>query len=298
MKSTHKYFPVNDAQRAWGLYATCAGHSATKPGNEFPSRSHPDEYYFTWEKGRILHEWQIAFVERGSGIVEFRHRKFAVREGSLIVFPPRCWHRFCPDADTGWTTLWIGFGGDLADRLVGGAGFNPQGDVRDVPANCQLHALLADLVSDILGSTRVGVYSAAARIPALVAALMESLDAEKQDSAASDMIHRAQEYMLEHCGETIDFEALAASLGMTYRSFRYMFAKETATSPLQYQLNVKLVRAKNLLKSSDMPIAEIAETLGFNSTWYFSHFFRKHTSTSAAEYRAAHAQMRGQGQGR
>ena len=286
MKSTHKYFPVNDAQRAWGLYATCAGHSTTEPGDEFPSRAHPDEYYFMWDNGRVLHEWQIVLVESGGGTVEFRRRKFSVRKGSLIVLPPGCWHRYRPNADTGWTTLWIGFGGDLADRLVGGAGFNPRGDVRDVPASCRFHALLADLVSDILESTRVGVYSAAARIPAVVAALMDGGDAEEPDSAASDAIHRAQEFMLEHCGETIDFEALAASLGMTYRSFRYMFAKETGTSPLQYQLNVKLVRAKNLLKSSDMPIAEIAETLGFNSTWYFSHFFTKVTGSSPRAYRS------------
>ena len=285
MKSTHKYFPVNDAQRAWGLYATCAGHSTAKPGAEFPSRAHPDEYYFTWEKGRVLHEWQIILVENGGGAVEFRRRKFSVRKGSLVVLPPGCWHRYRPNADTGWTTLWIGFSGELADRLVGGAGLNPNGDVRDVPASCRFSTDLADLVSDMLDGGCVGVYSAAARIPVVVAALMEGLDAVVTSPAASDMIHRAQGYMLEHCGETIDFEALAASLGMTYRSFRYMFAKETGTSPLQYQLNVKLARAKALLKSSDMPIAEIAETLGFNSTWYFSHFFTRATGRSPRTYR-------------
>ena len=285
MKSTHKYFPVNDAQRSWGLFATCVGHSTTDSGDEFPSKTHPDEYYFTWEKGRILHEWQIAFVERGSGIVEFRHRKFAAREGSLIVLPPGCWHRYRPDADTGWTTLWIGFGGDLADRLVGGAGFNPKGEVRDVPASQRFHALFAELVSDILDGGRVGVYSVAARIPAVVAALVEGDASDKSAVAASDLMHRAQEHMLEHCGEAIDFDKLAASLGMTYRSFRYLFAKETGTSPLQYQLKVKLARAKALLRSSEMPISEIAETLGFNSSWYFSHFFRRQTGASPADYR-------------
>jgi len=285
MKSTHKYFPVNDAQRTWGLYATCAGHSTTNPGDEFPSRAHPDEYYFTWAKGRILHEWQLILVEGGGGTVEFRQRRFAVRKGSLVVLPPGCWHRYRPNADTGWTTLWIGFAGDLADRLVGGASFNPKGEVRDGSASHQFHTLLADLVTDILESGRVSVYSAAARIPGVVAELMDGGNADESSPAASDIIHRAQEYMLEHCSETIDFEALASSLDMTYRSFRYLFTKETGTSPLQYQLNVKLVRAKNLLKSSDMPIAEIAETLGFNSTWYFSHFFAKATGKSPRVYR-------------
>lgn len=286
MKSTHRYFPVNDEQRSWGLYATCVGHSVTEPGDEFPSRIHPDEYYFTWDKGRVLHEWQLVLLERGCGTVEFRRRRFTARKGSLIVLPPECWHRYRPDTDTGWTTLWIGFGGDLANRLVGGAGFNKGGEVRAIPDEHHFHRLLADTVSDILGNGQAGVYSAAARIPLLTAALMED-EPVGEDSRfrTSELIHRAQQHMLERCGEEIDFESLASSLGITYRSFRYLFAKETGTSPLQYYLSVKLSRAKNLLKSSDIPIEEIAHTLGFKTNWYFAHFFTKATGISPRDYR-------------
>lgn len=286
MKSTHRYFPVNDEQRSWGLYATCVGHSVTEPGDEFPSRIHPDEYYFTWDKGRVLHEWQLILLERGGGTVEFRRRRFTARKGSLIVLPPECWHRYRPDTDTGWTTLWIGFGGNLANRLVGGAGFNKGGEVRAIPDEHHFHRLLADTVSDILGNGQAGVYSAAARIPLLTAALMED-DPVGEDSRfrTSELIHRAQQHMLERCGEEIDFESLASSLGITYRSFRYLFAKETGTPPLQYYLSVKLSRAKNLLKSSDIPIEEIAHTLGFKTNWYFAHFFTKATGISPRDYR-------------
>ena len=286
MKSTHRYFPVNDEQRSWGLYATCVGHSVTEPGDEFPSRIHPDEYYFTWDKGRVLHEWQLILLERGGGTVEFRRRRFTARKGSLIVLPPECWHRYRPDTDTGWTTLWIGFGGDLANRLVGGAGFNKGGEVRAIPDEHHFHRLLADMVSDILGNGQAGVYSAAARIPLLTAALMKD-EPVGEDSRfrTSELIHRAQQHMLERCGEEIDFESLASSLGITYRSFRYLFAKETGTSPLQYYLSVKLSRARNLLKSSDIPIEEIAHTLGFKTNWYFAHFFTKATGISPRDYR-------------
>jgi len=286
MKSTHRYFPVNDEQRSWGLYATCVGHSVTEPGDEFPSRIHPDEYYFTWDKGRVLHEWQLILLERGGGTVEFRRRRFTARKGSLIVLPPECWHRYRPDTDTGWTTLWIGFGGDLANRLVGGAGFNKGGEVRAIPDEHHFHRLLADMVSDILGNGQAGVYSAAARIPLLTAALMKD-EPVGEDSRfrSSELIHRAQQHMLERCGEEIDFESLASSFGITYRSFRYLFAKETGTSPLQYYLSVKLSRARNLLKSSDIPIEEIAHTLGFKTNWYFAHFFTKATGISPRDYR-------------
>ena len=294
MKSTHRYFPVNDEQRSWGLYATCVGHSITEPGDEFPSRIHPDEYYFTWDKGRSLHEWQLVLLERGGGTVEFRRRRFTARKGSLIALPPGCWHRYRPDTDTGWTTLWIGFGGDLANRLVGGAGFNKGGEVRAIPDEHHFHRLLADMVSDILGNVRAGVYSTAARIPLLIAALIDDgSDAnDSSDFDVSEQIHLAQQHMLEHCGEEIDFDSLSSSLGMTYRSFRYLFAKETGTSPLQYHLSVKLSRAKNLLKSSDIPIEEIAHTLGFKTNWYFAHFFTKATGISPRDYRRTQSSSR------
>ena len=48
----------------------------------------------------------------------------------------------------------------------------------------------------------------------------------------------------------------------------------------------RLGSLRSLLKSSDMPIAEIAETLGFNSSWYFSHFFTKATGRSPRAYRS------------
>lgn len=287
MHSQHKYFPVNAAQKEWGLYATCVGHTRSEPSATFPSREHPDEYYFTWDRGRILHEWQLIFIEGGSGTVEFKQKKFRAQAGALVVIPPECWHRYRPNPKTGWKTLWMGFGGDLAARLVGGALFSPDGDMRRLPPRHSFHRLFANTVENILMNGHDNVYAAAAQIPMLVAALVEDRPPDESRASSAELVHRAQMYIKEHATETIDFEKLAESLGLTYRTFRYLISKETSSSPLQYQLGVRLARAKNLLKSSDMPISEIAETLGFNSTWYFSHFFRKHARTSAADYRDA-----------
>ena len=285
MRSTHKYLPVNDAQRTWGLYATCVGHSRTNPGAPFPSSVHPDEYFFSWDQGRTLHEWQLILLERGCGTVEFHARRFSATEGSLIVLPPECWHRYRPNRSTGWTTLWIGFGGDLATRLAGGAGFNQDGEVRDVSHARHFHDLFADTVADILERGKDNVYSTAARIPSLIAALVEEQSPESDGASHRELVHRAQSHIAEHAAETVDFAALAESLGVPYRTFRYLFAKETASSPLQYQLDIRLARAKNLLTSSNMPIAEITKSLGFNSSWYFAHFFRQRMHMPPIAYR-------------
>ena len=294
MNTKHKYFPVNDAQRQWGLYATCVGHSQTNPGDDYPSSVHPDEYFFSWEQGRVLHEWQLILLTQGRGTVEFRNRRHSAKEGSLIILPPESWHRYRPNKKTGWTTFWIGFGGDLAARLVGGAGFNPEGEVRNISHAKHFHRLLSETVANILEHGLDNIYSAAARIPMLVAALIEEQYPDAEDISRTAFIRRAQSHISAHATEVVDFEELAKSLNMPYRTFRYVFSKETGTSPLQYQLDIRLARAKNLLRSTEMPIAEIAGTLGFNSTWYFAHFFQKHVQISASDYRKKHRLSVGQ----
>ena len=288
MKSTHKYFPTTDAQRAWGLYATCAGHSQTEPGDEFPSSAHPDEYFFTWKTGRILHEWQFAIIGQGHGTVEFKNRRYSAKEGSLIVMPPNCWHRYRPNKATGWTTLWVGCGGELADRLIGGVGFNPKGEVRDMSRFPRLSRLFANTVREILEHSSDRPHSTASRILSLVSTLMDESETATDRNSNAEVIARAQSHILNHAAEIVDFAALAESLGVPYRTLRYMFAKETGSSLLQFQLDIRLARAKNLLRSTDMPVAEIADALGFNSTWYFTHFFQQRVHVSPSTYRKRH----------
>lgn len=288
MPPPHKYLPVNDAQRVWGLFVTCAGHGRIDPGAEFPPPSHPDEYFFSWKKGRVLREWQIGLIEDGRGEIEFRNRRHALRKNTLFVLPPGQWHRYRPEKKTGWSTLWIGFGGDLAGRLVDAVGIDPEGDVLDTRNMHGFHRLFSETVTEILERGQGSTYSTAARVPALIAALIEGKNETFPGTSHTEIVHRAQTHIAEHADEIVDFERLSAVLGIPYRTFRHVFAKETGTSPHQYQLGIRLNRAKNLLRSTKMPIAEIAESLGFNSTWYFAHFFRKRVKTSAAAYRRKH----------
>ena len=292
MNSSFRYYPVTPAQRNWGLYVTCVGHNKTPAGATFPSPEHPDEYYFTWKVGRILHEWQICLLEKGEGVVEFRNSRTKVGAGSLIVLPPGCWHRYRPNPKTGWTSYWIGFGGELADRLIGNAGFSKDGEIRSFKNDGPILQLFAATVSDLMSNAERTPFSAAASIPMLVAALMEAPPNARTDRETASPILLSQMHINEHLSETIDFAALAEEVGLTYRAFRYLFAKESGLSPLQYQLERRLARAKNLLASSDMPVKDIAAALGFNSTWYFAHFFQKHMRSSPAAYRKHHRPSR------
>ncbi|WP_241970308.1 AraC family transcriptional regulator [Idiomarina seosinensis] len=61
--------------------------------------------------------------------------------------------------------------------------------------------------------------------------------------------------------------------------------KHTGLSPKKLVDQLRLQRARALLKNSDLPLELIAEQLGYQSATAFSRFFKKYANQSASEYR-------------
>jgi len=59
------YPAISPSDEDWGLYINVAGSAVIKPDAEYPPAGHPNEYTFTWNKGRILHEYQIIYITNG-----------------------------------------------------------------------------------------------------------------------------------------------------------------------------------------------------------------------------------------
>jgi transcriptional regulator GlxA family with amidase domain len=57
------------------------------------------------------------------------------------------------------------------------------------------------------------------------------------------------------------------------------------TSPAQYQMDIRLKKAQELLTTTNHSITKIGETLGFSDTAQFSTFFRKRQNITPREYR-------------
>ena len=64
-----------------------------------------------------------------------------------------------------------------------------------------------------------------------------------------------------------------------------MFKKYTGVPPVQYHLDLKILRAKEMLLSTDKIIKEISYDLGFQSIYYFSRVFKKKLGVSPSEIR-------------
>ena len=84
---------------------------------------------------------------------------------------------------------------------------------------------------------------------------------------------------------TFSATELAKRSGFSPSYFRALFKEANGLSPLQYQNQIKINRAKELLLSGEYNVTETAESLGFNNIYYFSRLFKKLTGIPPSEYR-------------
>ena len=91
-------------------------------------------------------------------------------------------------------------------------------------------------------------------------------------------------YLLEHMTEGVNCQKLAQLCSLSTAQFYNLFHQEYETTPLEYRDTLLMRRATLLLRDGTFSVSEIAETLGFESTSYFSRFFKKHRGISPTEY--------------
>lgn len=80
-------------------------------------------------------------------------------------------------------------------------------------------------------------------------------------------------------------DAYASALGASARRLRAACAAVAHQSPADMIDQRTILEAKRSLIYGNLPIAQVAYTLGFADPAYFSRFFRKHAGVSPADYR-------------
>lgn len=283
-----KYLITNERDKLFGLCVNAVGFQAIKAGSAYPPRIHPEEYYFTTQKGRTLHEYQLVYITKGKGTFSSESTpEQEISKGQLLVLFPDEWHTYAPSTKTGWNEYYIGFEGEIANMLMRENFLTKEKQVLDIGINEELVSLFRRAL-EIAEADRTAsqqyLSGIAMHIIGCLLSITQNKLYEEMDNAAQK-IESAKIIMQENISKEIDAEELSAKLGLSYSWFRKVFKEYTGYSPAKYFQELKLRKAKQLLIESPLTIKEICYQLNYTSTEHFFTVFKKQTGYTPTEYR-------------
>jgi AraC family transcriptional regulator len=98
-------------------------------------------------------------------------------------------------------------------------------------------------------------------------------------------IRRVHEYVVTHLEERISLADLAEAAGLSRMHFAAQFRAATGCRPHDYVLQQRIESAKDILSTTDMPLAEVALAVGFYAQPHFSTVFKRLTDETPARWR-------------
>jgi len=286
-KHFYKYITVSEEDKKLGIYLLGAGHTEVGKKVEYPLTNHPVHHYFHWSQGRRMSEYQILFITKGKGVFESELTgKQEVKAGDLFFLFPNVWHRFSPDKSTGWNEYWIEFNGELIDYFRKENYLDATRPVVHVGLDGEIMDNFLKLIS-MLKEEELNLQYSASGI--LFQILMQIFSYKKFNSIDKTGIERqikqAKLIILEEIDKLISPETIALNIDMGYSLFRREFKRYTGFSPVQYQIQLRIQKSKNLLSTTNLPVKEIAHQLGFDSNNYFSRIFKQKAGVTPVEFR-------------
>ena len=95
----------------------------------------------------------------------------------------------------------------------------------------------------------------------------------------------AIELMENHIADPLSLEHLGKLTGVSRRQLNRIFQKVFNKGTMEYYREIRLDKAKNLLRNSKMSIAEISEVTGFCTPSHFSNAFLNVFAIPPSDYR-------------
>lgn len=107
----------------------------------------------------------------------------------------------------------------------------------------------------------------------------------KREEQTSGLISKAKAYIEENYSRDISLDDVSRHVDISPYYFSKLFKEESGENFIEYLTNLRIKRAKNLLRHSDMNMKNICAKIGYSDPNYFSRIFKKQVGVTPTEYR-------------
>lgn len=221
----------------------------------------------------------------GNGWCRTEEGQVTVTPGGAVLLPADRPHAYGAASDDPWTLWWFHFtGADAADLMQAArtAAGGPVTHLRDP-------APVASLVSQVIdaldaGPTTAGLTRASGAAWNALAQVIAN--GRRAPGPSLSPLERAVEHLRSTAPQRTSVSALASMVGLSTSQLTALFRRHLGVSPLRYQTQLRMGRARELLDGTTLPVSTVARAVGYDDPMYFSRQFTQFHGTPPTTYRA------------
>lgn len=108
---------------------------------------------------------------------------------------------------------------------------------------------------------------------------------DSREENEDERVHVIKDYIATHYAENISLKVMAGMVCMSEDSFSRFFKNKTGRTPNRYLIDYRLGIAARLLLNTQLSVAEIGYSCGFNTLSHFNRLFRESKGCTPSEFR-------------
>jgi AraC family transcriptional regulator, arabinose operon regulatory protein len=238
---------------------------------------------------RKLKDTAVVLVENGIGTLTTQQGGYLKVQGpSLFWLFPNQLHTYGPDPKSTWLERWALFRGSMVEEFKSKALISPVAPLVQLENFTEIAHTFSVLHSEMLRRDALGWAAASASIHRLVvqsASQARQAGVGAEENRASTIGKRIEELAVAG----LDMSTLSQELEMSPATLRRKCIAAHGLAPKPYQLQLRIDRAKELLTMTTKSIEDVARTVGYDDSFYFSRLFFSRERRSPSEFRKLHA---------
>lgn len=232
-------------------------------------------------KRTVLH-----FLFKGQGA--YNGVSLSAGQGFLIAAGEPYSFRVFEEGD--WRQYWIALGGAHVNEVLSGFGFKTRNHVFDCPGVMGLE----DAFERMVFGAGEGEYPPCRMLSFFYHVMARHCALSPPVRPERDIRRRyadlAARFIEENYYRDIGVEDAAAAAGISAKYLYKVFREKRGLSPSDYLIAVRLKRGRALLHRTDLPVEEVARSVGYNQPGYFSSAFRRFFGRTPLQERASNQQ--------
>ncbi len=219
-------------------------------------------------------------VEDGEGIFIINDITHTVKKGDVFYIPPHVMTYYESSKNNPWIYKWVSIKGEDVEKYFNYAGLTPETPVKKAGRK------LSERMDAIINCLRFGM-DELMQTSAIYAFLSElsGNTQQKEISKSLQYVEKCEEYLEQYLYKKVTVTELSKYVNIDRSYLTAIFKKHRGMSPQKYIIENKLKKACEFLKSTDYDITYIAQSVGYEDPFVFSHAFKKVIGMSPREYR-------------